>query len=89
MAAGYCFAEFISFCFNVEGGYDIQSEERQVGHVNVNLDMDIFVISEQKWLKFGLQAHFFKMFGHAKFQLSISCYFKVMKLLVKVTKYLH
>ena len=67
----------------------IQSEERQVGHVNVNLDMDIFVISEQKWLKFGLQAHFFKMFGHAKFQLSISSTFKVMKLLVKVTKYLH
>ena len=58
----------------------IQSEERQVGHVNVNLDMDIFVISEQKWLKFGLQAHFFKMFGHAKFQLSISSTFKVMKL---------
>ena len=69
--------------------YSLQSEERQVGHVNVNLDMDIFVISEQKWLKFGLQAHFFKMFGHAKFQLSISSTFKVMKLLVKVTKYLH
>ena len=67
----------------------LQWEERQVGHVNVNLDMDIFVISEQKWLKFGLQAHFFKMFGHAKFQLSISSTFKVMKLLVKVTKYLH
>ena len=49
----------------------LQSEERQVGHVNVNLDMDISVISEQKWLKCGLQAHFFKMFGHAKFQLSI------------------
>ena len=67
----------------------LQSEEREVGNVNVNLDMDIFVISEQKWLKFGLQAHFFKMFGHAKFQLSISSTFKVMKLLVKVTKYLH
>ena len=26
----------------------VQSEERQDGHVNVNLDMDIFVISEQK-----------------------------------------
>ena len=66
----------------------LQSEERQVGHVNVNLDMDIFVISEQKWMKFGLQAHFFKMFGHAKFQLFVSSTFKVMKLLVKVTKYL-
>ena len=40
----------------------LQSEERQVGHVNVNLDIDIFVTSEQKWLKFGLQAHFFKIF---------------------------
>ena len=50
---------------------DLQSEERQVGHVNVNLDMDIFVISEPKWLKFGLQAHFVKLFGHAKFDFSI------------------
>ena len=67
----------------------LQSEERQVGHANVNLDIDIFVISEPKWLKFGLQAHFFKVFGHAKFQLSTSCTIKVIKLLVKVTKYLH
>ena len=67
----------------------IQSEERQVGHANVNLDIDIFVISEPKWLKFGLQAHFFKVFGQAKFQLSITSTFKVIKLLVKVTKYLH
>ena len=36
----------------------LQSEERQVGHVNVNLDIDIFVISEPKWLKLGLQAPF-------------------------------
>ena len=49
----------------------IQSEERQVGHVNVNLDIDISVVSERKWLKFGVQAHFFKIFGHAKFKLSI------------------
>ena len=49
----------------------LQLEERQVGHVNVNLDIDIFVISEPKWLKFGLQACFFKIFGYAKFQLSI------------------
>ena len=27
---------------------------------------------------------YFKMFGHTKFQLSISCTFKVMKLLVEV-----
>ena len=45
----------------------LQSEERQVGHVNVNLDIDISVVSERKWLKFGVQAHFFKIFGHAKF----------------------
>ena len=48
--------------------------------------VDIFVISRPKWLKFGVQAHFFKMFGHTKFQLSISCTFKVMKLLVEITK---
>ena len=48
--------------------------------------MDIFVISRPKWLKFGVQAHLFKMFGHTKFQLSISCTFKVMKLLVEITK---
>ena len=38
---------------------------------------------------YGLQAHFFKVFGHAKFQLSITSTFKVIKLLVNVTKYLH
>ena len=48
--------------------------------------VDIFVISRQKWLKFGVQAHLFKMFGYTKFQLSISCTFKVMKLLVEITK---
>ena len=48
--------------------------------------VDIFVISRPKWLKFGVQAHLFKMFGHTKFQLSISCTFKVMKLLVEITK---
>ena len=30
-----------------------------LGHVNVNLDIDIFVISEQKWLKFGLHPGIF------------------------------
>ena len=53
-----------------------------MGHANVNLDIDIFVISEPKWLKFCLQAHFLKVFGHTKFQLSISYTFKVMRLLV-------
>ena len=42
------------------------------------------VISRLKWLKFGVQAHLFKMIGHTKFQLSIFCTFKVMKLLVEV-----
>ena len=46
--------------------------------------VDIFVISQPKWLKFGVQAHLFKMIGHTNFQLSISCTFKVMKLLVEV-----
>ena len=48
--------------------------------------VDIFVISQPKWLKFGLQAHFVKVFGHTKFQLSISCTFKDIKLLVEITK---
>ena len=56
---------------------------------NVNLDIDIFVISEPKLLKKNLQAHFFKVFGHTKFQLSITSTLKVIKLLVNVTKYLH
>ena len=55
--------------------------------VHVNPTPHIFVISQPKWLKFGLQAHLFKMFGHAKFQLSISCTFIVMKHLVEITKY--
>ena len=67
----------------------IQSEERQVGHVNVNVDIDIFVYFEPKWLKFGLQAHFFKMFGYAKFQLSIFFALSVMKLLVQVSSGFH
>ena len=68
---------------------NIQSEERQVGHANVNLDIDIFVISEQKWLKFGLQAHLFKVFGYAKFQLSIFFTLRVMKLLVEIFSNIH
>ena len=67
----------------------LQSEERQVGHANVNLDIDIFVISELKWLKFGLQAHLFKMFGYAKFQLSIFFTLRVMKLLVEIFSNIH
>ena len=47
----------------------IQLEERQIGLRNVKLDIDIFVISQPKWLKFGLQAHFVKVFGHTKFKL--------------------
>ena len=36
---------------------------------------------------FGRQAHLLKLFGHAKFQLSISCTTIVMKHLVEITKY--
>ena len=49
----------------------IQSEERQVGLRTSSWTLDIFVISQPNWLKFGLQAHSLKMFGHAKFQPSI------------------
>ena len=44
--------------------------------------VDIFVISQPKWLKFCLQAHFQEVFGHTKLQLSITCAFKVIKLQV-------
>ena len=54
----------------------LQSEERQVGHANVNLDIDIFVISEQKWLKFGLQAHHFKRFGICQISALYHLYFQ-------------
>ena len=60
----------------------LQSVERQVDHGTSSGSPYISVVYEQKWLKFGVQAHFLKMFGHAKFQLSISCTFKAMKLLV-------
>ena len=62
-------------------------QKNTTGHVNV--DIDIFVISEPKWLKFGLQAHFFKMFWHAKFQLSIFYTLRVKKLLVEVFSDFH
>ena len=32
----------------------LQLEERQVGHVNIKFDIDNFVISQPKWLKFCL-----------------------------------
>ena len=50
----------------------------KVGHLCWAGTVDIFVISQLKWLKLGLQAHLFKMFGHAKFQLSISCTYKLL-----------
>ena len=46
--------------------------------------LNISVISQPKWLKFGLQAHFLKMFGHTKFQLSITFTFRIIKLKVEV-----
>ena len=60
----------------------VQSPILKVGQLCWTGTVDIFVISQPKWLKFGLQAHLFKMFGHTKFQLSISCTFKVMKVFV-------
>ena len=49
-------------------------------HMNIKLDINIFVISQPKWVKYGLKAHFLKMFTHAKFQLSITCTFKIILL---------
>ena len=56
--------------------HKIQSEERQVGLRTSSWTLDIFVISQPNWLEFGLQAHFLKMFGHAKFQPSSICSFR-------------
>ena len=50
--------------------------------VHVNPTPHIFVILQPKWLKFGLQPHLIKMFLYTKFQLSITCTFRVTKLLV-------
>ena len=54
--------------------------------VHVNPTPHIFVISQPKWLKFGLQPHFIKIFLHIRFQFSITCNFRVTKLLVEVIK---
>ena len=43
--------------------------------------VDISVISQPKLLKFGLQAHFFKMFWNTKFHFSITCTFEDRNLL--------
>ena len=37
----------------------------------------ILVVLHPKWLKFGLQAYFHNIFGHAKFQLLISYAFGI------------
>ena len=53
--------------------------------LHVNPAPNIFVLSQLKWPKFDLQPHFLKMFLHTKFQqLSITCAFRVTKLLVEV-----
>ena len=62
----------------------LQSTSLFLGHYIVFGTVDISVISQPKLLKFGVQAHLLKMIGHTNFQLSISCTFKVMKLLVEV-----
>ena len=48
----------------------------------LNWDSQYLCHFSTEWLKFGLQAHLFKMFGHAKFQLSIYCTFIVTKVFV-------
>ena len=69
-------------CCNILNTSWLQLGKLKVGQLCWTGTVDIFVISQPKWLKFGLQAHFLKVFGHAKFQLSISCTFKVMKVFV-------
>ena len=53
------------------------------GTVHVNPAPYNFVVSQPKWLKFGLQPHVIKMLLHTNFQLSITCTFRVMKLFGK------
>ena len=60
----------------------LQSLAGQVDLCFPSASFNISVISQPKWLKFGLQAHFLKVLEHTKFQLSISYTFKVMRLLV-------
>ena len=62
----------------------IQWSAGHSGTVHVNPAPYNFVISQPKWLKFGLQPHFCKMFLHTKFQLSSTCTFRVTKLSVEV-----
>ena len=69
--------------------FDLKWEERQVDYCTSSGFLNIFVISQPKWLKFGLQAHFVKMFERTRFQLSITCTFRAKEFLVEITKYLH
>ena len=64
--------------FGIQSGTSFSGQDIVFGTV------DISVISQPKLLKFGLQAHFLKMFGHTKFQLKISCTFEAIKFLVEV-----
>ena len=66
------------------GSKKLQSGTSFSGQDIVFGTVDISVISQPKLLKFGLQAHFLKMFGHTKFQLKISCTFEAIKFLVEV-----
>ena len=75
---------------SILGFLDIYAQEHiqwcagHSGTVHVNPAPYIFVISQPIWLKFGLQPHLNMMFYHTKFQLSISCTFRVTKLFVEV-----
>ena len=60
----------------------VQLVERQVDHGTSSGSPYISNVYEPKWLKFCFQAHFLKMFGHTKFQLSISWTHRAMNLLL-------
>ena len=72
--------------FGMEDDRDIYSNWKpKLLFCTPSCSLNISVIYQPNWLKFGLQAHFLKMFGHTKFQLSISCTFKAIELLLEIT----
>ena len=70
----------ISYRHHRSQGTQVQAFAGQVDLCILSGFLNISVISQPKWLKFSLQAHF-EMFGHTKFWLSITCTFRVIKLL--------
>ena len=72
-------------CLKRDRSYKYSNWKPKLLFCTPSCSLNISVIYQPNWLKFGLQAHFLKMFGHTKFQLSISCTFKAIELLLEIT----